>query len=168
MTTPDLLTLTRETFLDARTIGKLHYDGRFFGYVCEDRDRGLDARMPAALLAGLKVKAATAIPVGRYRLAWARSPSRGIETPRLLDVPGFQGILIHPGNDEADTEGCLLPGTVLLPGDAGVGRSQVACSWLYPRIRDAVAAGECWITVQRDPAAWAARCAAVPGLGWEP
>jgi len=166
--TPDLLTLTRDAFLDARTIGRLYYDGRFFGYACEDTDRGLDARMPTALVSSLKVKARTAIPVGRYRLTWTLSPSRGIYTPRLSDVPGYQGILIHAGNTEADTEGCILPGTVLLPGDAGVGRSQVACSWLYTRIRDAVAAGECWITVQRDPAAWATRCAATPGLDWSP
>ena len=166
--TSDLLTLTRTTFLDARTIGTLDWQGKPFGFACEDTDRGLDARMPAALVAGLKVKRATAIPVGRYQLVWAMSPSRGVYTPRLVAVPGFQGILIHPGNDEDDSEGCILPGTVLLPGDAGVGRSQVACSWLYPRIRDACASGPQYITVRRAALKWAARSGAVPGLEWEP
>jgi hypothetical protein len=168
MDAPDLLTLTRTTFLDARTLGTLGFKGEPFGYTCEDTDRGLDARMPAALLVSLKIKRSTAIPVGRYQLVWARSPSRGVETPRLLGVPGFQGILIHPGNDEADTEGCILPGTVLLSGGMGVGHSQIACSWLYPKIRDACASGPQYITVRREPVAWTRRCNAVPGLGWEP
>lgn len=162
----DLLTLTRDVFSDRVTLSRFDYMGRPFGFAAEDVDRGLDARMPPGLLASLKVKGATAIPVGRYRLAWTVSPSRGVATPRLLDVPGFAGILIHAGNDEDDTEGCLLPGTQR--STVAIGHSRVACQWLYPRIRDAVAAGDCWITVQRDPAAWAARCAAVPGLGWEP
>jgi hypothetical protein len=163
---PDLLTVTRDDFGDSRTLGRLHWRGDLFGHVCEDTDRGLDARMPESLIARLKVKAQTAIPVGRYRLTWTLSPSRGICTPRLEGVPNFRGILIHTGNTEDDTEGCILPG--LTRAAHGVGKSRVACEWLYSRIERECAAGEQWITVQRDPAAWAARCAAVPGLGWEP
>ena len=67
-----------------------------------------------------KIKGVTAIPAGTYKIdmetvsprfknrAWA-VPYKG-KLPRLLDVPGYEGVLIHPGNTAADTDGCLLPG----------------------------------------------------------
>lgn len=50
------------------------------------------------------------IPEGEYPLTWAMSPHFGFETPRLQNVPGRTGILIHSGNTIGDTEGCILLG----------------------------------------------------------
>ena len=36
--------------------------------------------------------------------------------PRLLNVPGFDGILIHPGTTAKDTDGCLVTGENKIKG----------------------------------------------------
>lgn len=51
-----------------------------------------------------------AIPPGTYPLHWTLSPRLHTWTPRLMDVPGRSGILIHAGNTIDDTEGCILVG----------------------------------------------------------
>ena len=119
-----------------RTIGQMlvRYDGELvaspFGWVCEDTDRGLDSAMPLDELRRRKIKGKTAIPTGTYKLAWTLSPSRGVYTLRLLDVPGYQGILVHSGNRPEDTEGCICPGLTmdLLRGETRDSKKAVA--WL--------------------------------------
>ncbi len=136
------LHLTRDVFTDKSTTGALLYNGLRFGYVLEDPDRGLSADDPSTW--PMKVKRLTAIPVGRYKVECVWSPSRQMFTPRLLNVPAFQGILIHPGNGPDDSEGCLLPG--LKRESDKVFNSRRAYTWLYPRLRDA---DEVWITIDR-------------------
>lgn len=141
------LHLTRDTFTPASTTGVLLWDGLPFGFVLEDVDRGLNQTDPLDTITVRKLKGRTAIPAGRYQVGWVRSPSRGVFTPRLVDVPGFRGILIHAGNDAADSEGCLLPG--LSRGPDVVTKSRIACEWIYPRIEAACRTGEVWITIDR-------------------
>jgi len=65
---------------------------------------------------GEKVFGETAIPAGNYKIIVDYSPKFKKNVPHILDVPGFDGIRIHPGNDAEDTEGCLLPGINDEPG----------------------------------------------------
>ena len=79
-------------------------------FTLEDKDRGLSSAMPLSEIVSKKVYGKTAIPSGRYELALTYSDRFKRILPLLLDVPGFAGIRIHPGNWAANTEGCLLLG----------------------------------------------------------
>lgn len=104
------------------TIGELFIDGKFFCYTCEDTDRGLKQSMPLETINKIKVKSVTCIPYGKYKVTmdvvspkysnpkykWAAQV--GAKIPRLLNVPGYEGVLIHVGNTAKDTDGCVLVG----------------------------------------------------------
>lgn len=90
-----------------------------------------------------KVAGRTAIPEGRYPLVIARSRRFRRWLPTLVGVPGFKGILIHTGNTELDTRGCILVGT------ASAGSCLVfSCEAFRRLMRLLEGAGESmWITV---------------------
>lgn len=102
------------------TIGKLYVDGEFFCDTMEDVDRGLTADMTESEIASKKVYGKTAIPRGTYSVTLnVKSPKYSQRAqysfcdgflPRLVGVPGFDGILIHIGNYPEDTDGCILVG----------------------------------------------------------
>lgn len=102
-------------------IGVLFIDGLRYCETLEDKDRGLRQTDPLTYIKARKVAGETAIPKGTYGVsmtttspkyagvAWYWQFCRG-KMPRLLAVPGFDGILIHPGTDALDTKGCILVG----------------------------------------------------------
>mgnify|MGYP003086318008 FL=1 len=103
--------LQRHALKAGYTIGRMEINGRYFCDTLEDTDRGLRESMTEAEIADLKVKGATAIPTGTYRIDMqTRSPRFGRVLPRLISVKGYAGVLIHSGNTAADTEGCILVG----------------------------------------------------------
>lgn len=104
------LKLVRRKFDTLRTISDLYVNDVFFCNVLEDVDRGLTQDMSLSEIAAIKVHGATAIPYGTYQVINSFSPRFNKYLPLLLNVPGYSGIRIHPGNTELDTEGCLLPG----------------------------------------------------------
>lgn len=124
------LTLKRIQLDPDVTIGQLAIDGAPYCYVCEDT-----VRPPGAP----KVYGQTAIPAGRYRVIITWSPHFNRMLPLLVNVPGFDGVRMHPGNKASDTEGCLLPGLDHQP--KGVGRSVLAFEPLLARIAAAIDAG---------------------------
>ena len=103
--------LQRHALKAGYTIGRMEVNGRYFCDTLEDTDRGLSEEMSEDEIAALKVKGATAIPTGTYRIDMqTRSPRFGRVLPRLVSVKGYAGVLIHSGNTAADTEGCIFVG----------------------------------------------------------
>lgn len=140
------LQTNRFTSDDDSTIGVLRVVGDPFRcFTCEDEFR-------------LEKKAAeTRIPPGQYELKLRTvggfherylakfGPQFHKGMLWLQNVPGFEYVLIHMGNTQLDTAGCLLVGMTANLNDAGGGsiaNSEVAYRKLYPRVRDALLRGE--------------------------
>lgn len=114
--------LTRNSYESGAgyTHGRLRTDeGGFLCWTLEDEDRGLHQEMALSQIERKKIKGKTAIPTGTYKIQLRVSPKfkerywaklYGGKLPYLCNVPGFEGVCIHPGNTPQDTEGCLLPG----------------------------------------------------------
>ena len=102
------LVLNRTYLGDSYTIGKLYIDGVYFCDTLEDKVRDLSKEE--------KVKHQTAIPKGTYKVIVNQSPRLKRDLPRLLNVPHFDGILIHRGNTADDSSGCILVGENKIKG----------------------------------------------------
>lgn len=98
------LKIYRDTFTEESTIGDLSVDGSFFSYALEDYDRKMED-------GGKKVYGKTCVPRGTYDVVIDFSPKYNKEMPHVLNVPGFEGVRIHPGNMAKDSEGCILVGS---------------------------------------------------------
>lgn len=117
-------------------------------FVCEDQFQEV------------KVYGETRIPTGRYQIKLrdeggmtVRYQNRYPEMHRgmlhLQDVPGFEYIYIHTGNDDDDSYGCLLVGDQRNESERTVSYSRMAYRRIYPRIANAIEGdGGCWITIR--------------------
>lgn len=102
--------LIRKFFSEESTIGELYVNDVFQGHILEDKDRGLGASMTLEEIRNLKIHGRTCIPYGTYEIVVSYSNRFKKYLPLLINVPGYLGIRIHPGNKAIHTEGCLLPG----------------------------------------------------------
>ena len=104
-----------------------------------------------------KVYGETRIPEGEYCIGWrtvggfnARYSERfsdiHVGMLEVMDVPGFTHILIHCGNDDEDTAGCLLVGDTQSNNNTVkngfIGKSVAAYKKLYTNIALALESGE--------------------------
>lgn len=119
------LTLKRIALRPTYTIGKLYIDDVYFCDTIEDtvRDLNKNGKFDNG---EKKVYSKTAIPYGTYEITtsvvsprfkdrvWAKP--YGGKIPRLINVPSFDGVLIHPGSSADDTSGCLLVGKNTIVG----------------------------------------------------
>jgi len=136
------LDVIRTQFGKDATNGLLFIDNVFECYTLEDEVRDI------------KVHSETAIPLGTYKIKFRNIG--GFDTKytarygstfhkgmlELQDVPNFKYILIHTGNTDQHTAGCLLLGETQQDLDKGkdgfVGGSGDAYKKMYPKVRDAL------------------------------
>lgn len=122
------------------TLGELFIDGVFECYTLEDEFRAV------------KVRGETRIPAGTYKVGLRTEGSTHSQYSQrfadihkgmlhVLNVPGFQWILIHIGNTEKDTDGCLLVGEDRDEEKMTLLRSTVAYRKMYPKVAEAVSNG---------------------------
>ena len=124
------------------TISRVSIDGKFACFGLEDEYRAD------------KVAGETRIPAGTYRVTLRTEGGHHSKYQRrfpdihkgmlhLQDVPNFKWILIHCGNTDEDTAGCLLVGShaITEPGDMSITSSGAAYKRFYPLVADAAANG---------------------------
>lgn len=131
------------------TISRVFVDGEFFCFGLEDEYRAE------------KVAGKTRIPAGTYKIGirsvggfHGRYKKRFADIHKgmlhVLDVPGFEYILIHCGNKDEHTAGCLLvgQGAGTTPGDMMITKSTAAYRRFYSKVIDATVLGRLEITYQ--------------------
>lgn len=122
------------------TLGRLSVEGVFKCYTVEDQYQAV------------KVKKETRIPAGKYEVKLLTTGNHHLQYAKLFpemhkgmlwlqDVPGFQSILIHIGNTEKDTDGCLLLGLGRNEEHMTVINSTGAYRLVYPLVADVLYEG---------------------------
>lgn len=135
---PDII-LQRERSTSLGTPGKLFFgDSSVFSVedVVREPEHGrpADPELLDAWVRSWKIPGVTAIPAGRYLLAWTWSNTFQKFTLQALNVPGYSGIRVHSGNKAVDSRGCIVPGLARAPNGTDVLRSRAA----LPKIEDFV------------------------------
>lgn len=117
------LTVKRLYKTDNSVIGELLIDGVFECFTLEDAERPV------------KIKGETAIPKGTYKVIINQSNRFKRLLPLLLNVPNFEGVRIHSGNSNHDTEGCILVGQTR--NKNYIGQSRKAFDKLFKKMQAA-------------------------------
>ena len=118
-----VITVKRLYKTDNSTIGEMLIDGIFECFTLEDKERPV------------KIKGETAIPKGTYRVIINESNRFKRLLPLLIDVPNFEGVRIHSGNSNHDTEGCILVGQTR--NKNYIGQSRKAFDKLFKKMQAA-------------------------------
>lgn len=142
------LTVDRFHSDEDATLSRVLIDGVFFCFGLEDEYRET------------KKAAETRIPAGTYKIGvrdtggfhnrYAKKFYYHRGMLHVQDVPGFEYILIHIGNTDEDTAGCLLVGDQAYAGkgEIKVGASTAAYKRLYQRVIESAINGVLTIEYQ--------------------
>lgn len=146
------ITIDRKYKKSTYTISNMYIDGKWFCNTVEDTDRDLSNTMSLSYIRKVKDvnkngktdDCVTAIPRGTYKVTldvvspkFSKKPyykkfCNG-KVPRLLNVPGFDGILIHCGSSAKSSAGCIIVGYNKVKG--GVTQSEEVFEALYKELQ---------------------------------
>lgn len=146
------ITIDRKYKKSTYTISNMYIDGKWFCNTIEDTDRDLSNTMSPSYIRKVKDvnkngktdDCVTAIPRGTYKVTldvvspkFSKKPyykkfCNG-KVPRLLNVPGFDGILIHCGSSAKSSAGCIIVGYNKIKG--GVTQSEEVFEALYKELQ---------------------------------
>jgi len=104
------IVVTRGKPTENSTPGVLEGTNHFRCFTLEDVDRFLEN-------GGAKAWHKTAIPRGYYSVLIDWSERFGGLALHIMDVPQFEGVRIHAGNTDKDTDGCILVGLERMPDE---------------------------------------------------
>jgi len=141
------LKVVRSIFTSTCTIGRLYFGDLYTCFTLEDVCR---EDLPGSWRRDLKVPAATAIPYGRYEVIINFSQRFQKPMPLLLGVPDFEGVRIHPGNTDKDTEGCILVGQNKAADNLSILNSKFAFDQLFPALQIALQRGKVYVTITKE------------------
>jgi len=127
------ITVNRFTNDGCATLSLVDVDGKFQCFGLEDEPRDV------------KVNGETRIPAGEYKIGIRdtggfhgryskKFPNIHKGMLQVLNVPNFEYILIHVGNTDDDTAGCLLLGSDALTSGNRIGRSVYAYNDFYKKV----------------------------------
>lgn len=141
------LTLDRYYKTNDFTVGRMSIDGVFECYTLEDEHREV------------KVMHETRIPSGRYEIKLRTFGGHHERYKKfayhkgmlwLQDVPKFQHILIHIGNTDKDTSGCILVGRSVDLKKGFLSSSTIAYEAMYKKVLKGLEQGKVFITVKDE------------------
>lgn len=138
------ITLKRIHSNKESTLGLLYINGVFACFTLEDQKQKT------------KVMHETAIPAGTYDVTLRNSGTFHVNYSKkfpdihkgtlwIRNIPGFEYVLIHIGNTDNDTSGCILVGdtaTQNVTNRGFIGDSTKAYKRIYPQIATALSNGE--------------------------
>lgn len=138
----DWINVVRHTSNSNETLSSIYFNGELVCHGLEDQQQNF------------KVMGETRIPAGKYKIGirdvggFHTQYSKRFKFHKgmlqILDVPEFEYILIHVGNDDDDTAGCLLVGAgsvVANDGTITISNSVVAYTRLYNKVIESAIAG---------------------------
>lgn len=118
------------------TIGALFVNEVFYCYTCEDGFHYEKIPGQTRISAGIyEIGIRQGSPMAnRYDKQFAAAGHSGMLW--IKDVPNFEYVYLHIGNDADDTDGCILVGTSA--GSSTVSHSTNAYHYIYKKIRQAI------------------------------